>query len=93
MITLATKLLSQGSNEKFIKLEALAEEEDGPEDFLDEGYEAEELTIDLEAVLKHHRSVRIRVPPRVTASEGSAEDGAREIVVSKGSEEDEGVVF
>ncbi|MFH0961138.1 MAG: hypothetical protein V1820_00450 [archaeon] len=79
--------------EKFMKIEPLSED-DADDDFEEMfGEDADELIIDLEAVLKHHRAVRIRVPAIATSVEGSSEDGAREIVVSKGSEEETGVVF
>lgn len=58
----------------------------------DDGDE-EELFIDLESLLKYHRSVRIRVPPQTSSSEGSDENGARELVVSKDDYEESGVVF
>jgi hypothetical protein len=64
-------------------------EEEGEEGF---GEGEEELFIDLEKLLEYHTSVRIRLPARANSTEGSSEDGTREIVVSK-SEQEGGVVF
>lgn len=86
-------MLDSSKFQKNFEFQPMQEEDSGEdEDIFPEDSE-EEVTIDLEDVLRHHRSVRIRVPPRAKAREGSGEDGARELVVSMGDEDKSGVVF